>query len=109
MPTLTADTNPVTGISSIISLAFIHFMASTIATKAPVIEAVLVPPSACITSQSINMVRSPSFSISVTALNDLPISRWISTLLPSILPLVPVEPGSMAYSAVTQPLPVPAR
>ena len=45
------------------------------ATNAPVIEAVRVPPSAWITSQSIQMVRSPSRFKSATARNDRPISR----------------------------------
>ena len=41
-------------------------------------------------------------------------SLCISTLLPSVLPLslflrVAVEPGSMEYSAVIHPLPVPVR
>ena len=42
-------------------------------------------------------------------------SRWISTLRPSTLPplsralRVEVLPGSMLYSAVSQPLPVPTR
>ena len=42
-------------------------------------------------------------------------SRWISTLRPSILPprsrglRVPVLPGNMPYSAVSQPLPLPTK
>src|SRR5918998_15713 len=44
-----------------------------------------------------------------------PMSRWISTVRPSGRPLVtsralrsPVDAGSIAYSAVTQPRPLPA-
>jgi hypothetical protein len=44
-----------------------------------------------------------------------PMRRWISTLRPSTLPprsralRLPVDPGSMPYSAVSQPLPRPTR
>ena len=64
------------------------------------------------TSQSIQMVRSPSSSIFVTERSERPISRWISCVRPPTLPddasrvdRVVVERGSMPYSAVTQPLP----
>jgi len=80
------------------------------ATKAPVIDAVLVPPSACITSQSRRIVLSPSACMSTTDLMLRPISLCISCVLPPILPfadslgvLTPVDLGSMEYSAVTQP------
>src|SRR6266513_1966957 len=63
--------------------AFIQPMQSANATHAPVIEAVRVPPSACSTSQSTVIWRSPSASRSSVAR------------------------GSMPYSAVTQPLPWP--
>src|SRR3954471_22631408 len=83
------------------------------ATKAPVIDAVRVPPSAWMTSQSTQMVRSPSAGRFVTERNDRPISRWISCVRPPTLPLdasrcmrVLVARGSMPYSAVTQPLPL---
>jgi hypothetical protein len=36
---------------------------------------VRVPPSACNTSQSIQIVRGPSFSRSMTARSDRPINR----------------------------------
>ena len=52
--------------------------ASAKATYPPVIDAVRVPPSACSTSQSMVMVRSPSAFMSVTARNERPIRRWIS-------------------------------
>ena len=87
--------------------------ASASATNAPVIDAVRVPPSAWITSQSIQIVRSPSAGRLVTARSDRPISRWISCVRPPTLPCdasrcvrVVVARGSMPYSAVTQPLPV---
>src|SRR5271166_474462 len=60
------------------------------------------------------MVRSPRSSKSTIPRNERPISRWISTVLPSCRPRVaslalrsPVEAGSMPYSAVTHPRPVP--
>src|ERR1700690_173382 len=45
------------------------------ATKAPVIAAVRVPPSACSTSQSRMMVRSPSAARSTTERSDRPMRR----------------------------------
>jgi hypothetical protein len=87
-----------------------------IATKAPVIDAVRVPPSACVTSQSIQIVRSPSASSWTTDWSERPMSRWISCVRDR--PPCPLSPracacvrraGSMPYSAVTQPLPVPRR
>ena len=60
-------------------------------------------------------MRSPSASKSMTPRSERPISRWISTLRPSSLPLEmsrclrsPVDAGSIPYSAVTQPRPLPA-
>jgi hypothetical protein len=44
--------------------------ASTMATKAPVMEAVRVPPSAWMTSQSTHRVRSPSARMSTTARSE---------------------------------------
>ncbi len=74
-----------------------------------------MPPSACSTSQSIQTVRSPSAAKSTTPRSERPISRWISTVRPSGRPRVesrclrsPVEAGSIPYSAVTQPVPLPA-
>src|SRR6185437_14971734 len=79
-------------------------------------EAVRVPPSACSTSQSITICFSPSAERSVMARKDRPTSRWISCVRPDCLPCaasrrirLPVERGSIPYSAVTQPLPVPLR
>jgi len=84
------------------------------ATQAPVIAAVRVPPSAWITSQSIEICRSPSATGSTTARIERPISRWISWVRPDCLPSaasrrprVWVARGSMPYSAVTQPTPRP--
>ena len=96
----------------IMSCSRILLRASTSATNAPVIDAVRVPPSAWMTSQSSVMVRSPSCSIFVTARSDRPISRWISCVRPPTRPddasrcvRVVVARGSMPYSAVTHPLP----
>ena len=75
-------------------------------------EATRVPPSAWRTSQSTVTWRSPSFSMSQTARRERPISRCISCVRP-FGPLVSLlirsgdEPGSIEYSAVTHPVPVP--
>ncbi len=60
-------------------------------------------------------MRSPSASKSITPRIERPIRRWISTLRPSSEPLLmsralrfPVDAGSIPYSAVTQPRPLPA-
>jgi hypothetical protein len=78
-----------------------------------VIDAVRVPPSAWMTSQSIQTVRSPILSSWTTERSDRPISRWISWVRPPTFPdvasrvvRVVVARGNMPYSAVTQPLPV---
>ena len=89
------------------------FVALALAVK-KLMDAVRVPPSASSTSQSSVMVRSPSSFISTAWRRLRPIRRWISTLRPSFLTpsralRVPVEAGSMAYSAVTQPWPFPRR
>ena len=93
-----------------------HATASWTATHAPVIDAQRVPPSACTTSQSILIVRSPSRVRSVTARRLRPISRWISCVRPDCLPSaasrrvrVFVARGSIPYSAVSQPWPLPFR
>src|SRR5579883_1625361 len=90
--------------------AFIQLMQSASATQAPVMDAVRVPPSACSTSQSTVIWRSPSASRSTTARRLRPISRWISTVRPFCLPAEAsrrvrssVARGSMPYSAVIQP------
>src|ERR1035438_8126231 len=90
--------------------------ASARATNAPVMEAVRVPPSACTTSQSSVTVRSPNSAMSTTARNERPIRRWISCVRPEGRPLFTsrgvrfmVARGSMEYSAVTHPLPLPRR
>ena len=76
--------------------------------------AVRVPPSACSTSQSRVICASPMARRSVTARNARPISRWISWVRPDWRPRAAsrsmrsgLDPGSIEYSAVTQPLPVP--
>ena len=79
-------------------------------------DAQRVPPSAWMTSQSMVIWRSPSASRSTTARSARPIRRWISLERPSSLSdwmsrflRVLVERGSIAYSAVTQPRPLPSR
>ena len=76
--------------------------------------AVRVPPSAWMTSQSTVKVRSPKRSRLATARRLRPISRWISWVRPPMRPVsraerVLVLRGSMAYSAVIQPAPLPRR
>ena len=90
--------------------------ASRAATKAPVIEAQRVPPSASSTSQSKYSVRGPIASMSTTARSERPIRRWISTVRPSGRPRetsrgrrLPVDAGSIPYSAVSQPPPDASR
>ena len=94
--------------------AFIQARQSCSATQAPVIEAVRVPPSAWITSQSTVICRSPSAATSTTARRLRPIRRWISRVRPLCLPADAsrrvrsrVARGSMPYSAVIQPRPWP--
>jgi hypothetical protein len=79
-----------------------------------VIAAVLVPASAWSTSQSTVIVRSPILPRSVTARSDRPIRRWISWVRPPGRPRFTsrgersvVAAGSIEYSAVTHPCPVP--
>src|SRR3954466_8294937 len=93
---------------------FIQLRQSARATQAPVIEAVLVPPSAWMTSQSTGIWRLPSASRSTAARSERPIRRCISTVRPFCLPAAAsrrvrsrVARGSMPYSAVTQPRPWP--
>ena len=76
--------------------------------------AVRVPPSACSTSQSSVTVRSPRARRSTAARSERPIRRWISSVRPLCLPRaasraerVWVARGSIPYSAVTQPSPLP--
>ena len=114
MPTEIAATASLMGDCVILPWRKSQFTASCAATKAPVIAAVRVPPSAWITSQSSAIVRSPSNCKSNTARMERPIRRWISCVRPLCLPLaasrslrVWVERGSMPYSAVTQPSPLP--
>ena len=72
--------------SAMACLFFRKVTASCSATKAPVMLAVRVPPSAWITSQSIWMVRSPSAARLITARRLRPIRRWISCVRPDCLP-----------------------
>src|SRR5439155_17610501 len=68
------------------------------------------PPSAWMTSQSIQTVREPSAFISATARSDRPIRRWISCVRPEALPRVAslcvrwsVARGIIPYSEVIHP------
>ena len=79
-------------------------------------DAVRVPPSAWMTSQSIMIVRSPSAFVSTTERRLRPIRRSISCVRPDCLPRtasrcvrVSVALGSREYSAAIQPSPVPRR
>ena len=116
MPTDTAATSSRIGCRASLPAATSVDSASCSATQAPVIEAQRVPPSACRTSQSSVTWRSPSAARSVTARRERPIRRWISWVRPDCLPFaasravrVLVARGSMPYSAVTQPEPLPRR
>ncbi len=109
-PTDTAATKSRIGEAAICCCVNMKPIASCNAMNAPVMPAVRVPPSAWITSQSMWMVRSPIFSRSTTERSARPMSRWISCVRPDCLPRaasrsvrVPVERGSMPYSAVIQP------
>ncbi len=109
MPTETAATDPVSAFESPKRSS-----ARLAAIQAPVIDAQRVPPSAWRTSQSSQSVRSPSASKSHTARSARPTRRWISTVRPSGRPretargvLSPVDAGSIEYSAVIQPRPLP--
>ena len=86
-------------------------VASASATHPPVIAAVRVPPSAWMTSQSTVIWRGPSARVSTAARRERPIGRWISCPRPPAArpERVCVERGNIAYSAVTQPLPLPSR
>ena len=78
MPTLVAAIESRSGIALIAPYCTSLPSARASATHAPVMDAVLVPPSACRTSQSSMTVRSPSAVVSTTDRMDRPISRWIS-------------------------------
>ena len=110
MPTDTAATCPCSGLAAMSRRCTSCSQASASATKPPVTEAVRVPPSACSTSQSMVMVRSPSAFRSTTARSERPMRRWISWVRPLCLPRaasravrVCVARGSMPYSALIQP------
>src|SRR5215471_1560848 len=116
MPTLTAATNVRSGLPLSTRACCMRLIAWYSAANAPVMEAVRVPPSACSTSQSSVIVRSPSIRMSTTVRRERPINRWISCVRPPIRPVLAsrwprscVERGSIEYSAVTQPWPEPRR
>ena len=115
IPQEIAATDPFSGLAASLPSAIRRRQARSSATKAPVIDAQRVPPSAVSTSQSSQTVRSPSAWKSMTPRSERPMSRWISTVRPSGRPLdtsralrSPVDAGSIPYSAVTQPVPRPA-
>ena len=87
MPTLTAATCARMGLSEILRSAINFLTARESATNVPVMAAVRVPPSACNTSQSTQIVREPNFCRSTAARMARPIRRWISDDRPSSLPL----------------------
>src|SRR5579863_5462314 len=116
MPTDTAATCPCRGLCAIRRRRTSCSQASASATKPPVIAAVRVPPSAWSTSQSSVMVRSPRAFRSATARSERPMRRWISCVRPLCRPRaasravrVCVARGSMPYSAVIHPWPLPRR
>jgi hypothetical protein len=89
IPTDIAATDCLSGLAPavICPFAFAQEIASANATYAPVIAAVLVPPSACNTSQSITIVFSPNAFISTTPRRDLPTNLEISCVRPPSFPL----------------------
>ncbi len=99
-----------------IFFARIQRTASANATHAPVIDAVRVPPSACMTSQSMSTCRSPRHGRSHTLRRARPIRRCISCVRPLTRPVMlsrairtGLDRGSIPYSAVTQPSFCPLR
>ncbi len=64
-----------------------------------VIDAVRVPPSACSTSQSRVIVRSPSALRSMTARSERPMRRWISCVRPLCLPFAASARGTRVRGA----------
>ena len=114
MPMEMAATWPVSGRRARRPASTEAMSASCRATHAPVMDAVRVPPSAWITSQSQMTVSSPRRCRSTTARRLRPIRRSISIERP-LRPLysrrlrVLVDAGSMAYSALTQPAREPLR
>ena len=89
MPTDTAATKSRIGDASSRPRSRSQLTASCAATKAPVIAAVRVPPSAWSTSQSSEIVRSPRAVRSNTQRSERPIRRWISCVRPLCLPAPP--------------------
>src|SRR2546423_1207488 len=111
-PTLTAATRRLTGVSLSLPFATSQSNASTMATDAPVMAAVRVPPSATRTSQSSLTVNSPNLKSSSIARTLRPINRCISWVRPPSCARsrdvrVRVARGNIAYSAVSQPSPLP--
>ena len=102
-------------LTEMIERARIQAKQSCSATQAPVIEAVRVPPSAWITSQSTTICRSPSAGrfddgaqrAADQALDLLRAAGGLAGRRPRGGCASWVARGSIAYSAVTQPLPEP--
>ena len=105
MPTLTAARGPRIGLRVMRPSRRAAAMASDRATKAPVMAAVRVPPSAQMTSQSQVMAMPGILLRSTAARRERPMRRWISVarLLGPRRWRSGVEPGIMLYSAVTHP------
>ena len=105
MPTETAANRSVIGCSLRSPAASMRVKASWRATNPPQIEAVRVPPSAWSTSQSTVTWRSATALRSTTARSDRPMRRWISWPRPELRRRMRsgLDPGSIEYSAVTQP------
>ena len=82
MPAEIAATWPVRGRRLSLLSRTSPMSASCSATHAPVMDAVRVPPSAWITSQSMVTVTSPSFSMRTTLRRLRPMRRAISMLRP---------------------------
>src|ERR1043165_632274 len=111
IPTEIAATSSPNGDGLSVRLA-IQLQASWSATQAPVMLAVRVPPSAVRTSQSTLIVNSPNAIVRIAARSERPMRRWISMVRPpaprrSRSVRSEVARGSMAYSAVTHPSPLP--
>ena len=114
MPTDTAATKSRIGERASGPARISHATASCAATKAPVIAAVRVPPSAWSTSQSSEIVRSPSareveHAAQRAADQALDLLRAAALLAARRLAVAARvrRRGSMPYSAVTQPSPLP--
>ena len=106
-PTLTAAHSCCIGDLESLPSCTRRVTASWSARKPPQTDAVRVPPSACNTSQSTITWRWPSAARSIAVLSERPMRRCISLVRPPTRRATRSgdEPGSIEYSAVTQPRP----